>query len=104
MALLCCTPEACPLAAYMPPPPAKPSLLHHFTEETKPILSVPQGFPSASVQAAVAIARQYRKGEVTKAEALLDIQGVLTSGEADPSNDDLTNAFTCYITIIDDVD
>ena len=64
--------------------------------------TVPHGFPTASVQAAVAVVRQYRKGEVSKAEAILDIQAALTSGEAEPSNEDLTNALASYITMLDD--
>ena len=50
----------------------------------------------------MAVVRQYRKGEVSKVEAILDIQAALTSGEAEPSNDDLTNALTSYISMLDD--
>ena len=53
---------------------------------------MPTGFATAAVQAAIAVVKQFRKGEISKTEAILDIQAALTSGEDELSNEELVSA------------
>ena len=65
--------------------------------------TMPAGFATAAVQAAIAVVKQFRKGEISKTEAILDIQAALTSGEDEPSNEELVSALSSYITILDNI-
>ena len=65
--------------------------------------TMPTGFATAAVQAAIAVVKQFRKGEISKTEAILDIQAALTSGEDEPSNEELVSALSSYISILDDI-
>ena len=64
---------------------------------------MPAGFATAAVQAAIAVVKQFRKGEISKTEAILDIQAALTSGEDEPSNEELVSALSSYISILDGI-
>ena len=66
--------------------------------------TIPEGFPATSVQSALKVVRQYRRSEVSKGEAIFQIQSSLSSGEAEPSKEDLTSSLTTYITMLDDLD
>ena len=66
--------------------------------------SILAGFATESVQSAVGVIKQYRKAQISKAEAILKIQSSLTSGEAEPSNKKLISALSTYISILDDID
>ena len=65
--------------------------------------TIPEGFPATSVQSALEVVGQYRRSEVSKGEAIFQIQSSLCSGMAEPSREDLTSALTTYITMLDDV-
>ena len=65
--------------------------------------TIPEEFPATSVQSAIEVVRQYGRSEVSKGEAIFQIQSSLSSGEAEPSREDLTSALTTYITMLDDV-
>ena len=52
---------------------------------------MPAGFATAAVQAAIAVVKQCRKGEISKIEAILDIQAALTSEKDEPSNEELVS-------------
>jgi hypothetical protein len=47
--------------------------------------------------------QQFRKGEISKAEAILEIQASLISGEVEPYNEELLGALSSYLTIINDI-
>ena len=64
---------------------------------------MPVGFATAAVQAAIAVIKQFRKEGISKTEAILDIQAALTSGEDEPSNEELVSMLSSYITILDDI-
>ena len=64
---------------------------------------IPAGFATQSVQSAVGVIKQYRKVQISKAEAILEIQFSFTSGEAEPSNEELIPTFSTYISILDDI-
>ena len=59
--------------------------------------TMPAGFATAAVQAAIAVVKQFKKGEISKTEAILDIQAALTSGENEPSNEELISALSSYV-------
>ena len=65
------------------------------------VYTIPEGFPATSVQSALKVVRQYRRSEVSKGEAIFQIQSSLCSGEAEPSREDLT--LTTYITMLNDL-
>ena len=65
---------------------------------------IPAGFSTQSVQSAVGVIKQYRKEQISKAEAIHEIQSFLTSGEAEPSNQELITALSTYIPILDNID
>ena len=52
---------------------------------------MPAGFSTAAVQAAIAVVKQFRKGEISKTGAILNIQAALTSGEDELSNKELVS-------------
>jgi hypothetical protein len=47
--------------------------------------------------------KHFRKGEISKAEAILEIQASFTSGEVEPSNEELLSALSSYFTILNDI-
>jgi hypothetical protein len=65
--------------------------------------TMPAGFATAAVQAAIAVVKQFRKGEISKTEAILEIQAALAFGEDEPSNEELVSALSSYISILDDI-
>jgi hypothetical protein len=65
--------------------------------------TIPAGFDTRSIQGAIRAVKQVRKGEISKAEAILEIQAFLTSGEVEPSNKELLGALSSYLTILDDI-
>ena len=66
--------------------------------------SIPAGFAIESVQSAVGVIKQYRKEQISKAEAILEIQSFLTFGEAKPSNQELISTLSTYISILNNID
>ena len=77
-----------------------PSQLDTARARKYPILA---GFATESVQSTVGVIKQYRKAQISKAEAILEIQSSLTSGEAEPSNKELISALSTYIFILNDI-
>ena len=65
---------------------------------------LPTGFGTEAVQGAIHVVKQFRRGQISKAEAILEIQGNLTSGEDEPSNSELISALSSYIGILDDIE
>jgi hypothetical protein len=65
--------------------------------------TIPAGFDTRSIQGAIRAVKQFRKGQISKAEAILKIQASLTSGEVEPSNEELLGALSSYLTILDDI-
>ena len=65
--------------------------------------TMPAGFATTAVQATIAVVKQFRKGEISKTEAILNIQAALTSGEDEPSNEELVSALSSYISILDNI-
>ena len=66
--------------------------------------SIPAGFSTQSVQSAVGVIKQYKKEQISKAEAILEIQSFLTSREAELSNQELISTLSTYISILDNID
>jgi hypothetical protein len=65
--------------------------------------TIPAGFATRSIQGAIRVVKQFSKGEISKAEAILEIQASLTSGEVEPSNEELLSALSSYLTILNDI-
>jgi hypothetical protein len=65
--------------------------------------TIPAGFDTRSIQGGIRAVKQFRKGKISKAEAILEIQASLTSKEVEPSNEELLSALSSYLTILDDI-
>ena len=52
----------------------------------------------------IQVVKQFRRGQVSKVEAILEIQANPTSGEAEPSNSELISALASYIGILNDIE
>ena len=65
---------------------------------------IPVGFATESVQSAVGVIKQYKKAQISKVEAILEIQSSLISGEAEPSNEELISVLSTYIYILNNID
>ena len=64
---------------------------------------MPTRFATTAVQATITVVKQFRKGEISKIEAILDIQAALTSGEDKPFNEELVSMLLSYINILDNI-
>jgi hypothetical protein len=74
-----------------------------LTERGDRDYTIPAGFDTRSIQGAIRVVKQFRKGEISNAEAILEIQASITSGEDEPSDEELLSALSSYLTILNNI-